>query len=52
MKVLGEVDVLLGIKNSKIDKNIELSQSHYIEKILNKLLQLNLMLHLMTLPFS
>lgn len=32
MKVLGEVDVLLGIKNSKIDKKIELSQFHILKR--------------------
>ena len=39
MKDLGVVDVILGIKISKISDGLILSQSHYIEKILKKFKQ-------------
>ena len=39
MKYLGVVDVILGIKISKTSYGLILSQSHYIEKILNKFKQ-------------
>lgn len=42
MEDLGEADVILQIKFSTIDERIELSQSYYIEKILNSI---NLMPH-------
>ncbi|XP_021838191.1 uncharacterized mitochondrial protein AtMg00810-like [Spinacia oleracea] len=36
MKDLGEVDVILGVRVTKIDKGYMLSQTHYVEKILKK----------------
>ena len=36
MKDMGEADVILGMRIFKHDNNIMLSQTHYIEKILNK----------------
>jgi len=36
MKDLGKVDVILGIKITKHNDSILLSQSHYIEKVLRK----------------
>ena len=36
MKVLGEADVILNIKLIKVDGGINLSQSHYVEKVLNR----------------
>ncbi|KAL0551643.1 hypothetical protein IC582_010732 [Cucumis melo] len=36
MKDLGEADVILGIKITRIENRISLYQSHYIEKILKK----------------
>ena len=38
MKDMGEADVILGIKISKTSTGLVLSQSHYIEKTLNKFL--------------
>ena len=38
MKDMGKADVILRIKFSKISTGLILSQSHYIEKILNKFL--------------
>ena len=42
MKYLGEVDTILGIKVKRSESQIFLSQSHYIEKILNKFQHLNI----------
>ena len=39
MKDLGVADVILGIKISKTSDRLILSQSHYIEKILNNFKQ-------------
>nr|GFA06721.1 zinc finger, CCHC-type [Tanacetum cinerariifolium] len=36
MKDMGEVDVIFGIKINRENKEIVITQSHYIEKILNK----------------
>ncbi|CAM8998355.1 unnamed protein product [Rhodiola kirilowii] len=36
MKDFGEVDVILGVRVTKIDKGYMLSQTHYVEKILKK----------------
>jgi hypothetical protein len=36
MKDLGEADVILNIKLIKRENGITLSQSHYVEKILNR----------------
>jgi reverse transcriptase-like protein len=36
MKDMGEADVILGIKIKRDGGRIKLSQSHYIEKVLNR----------------
>nr|GFC31672.1 zinc finger, CCHC-type [Tanacetum cinerariifolium] len=36
MKDMGEVDVIIGMKIKRENKGIVITQSHYIEKILNK----------------
>ena len=49
MKDLGEADVILNIKQIQNESGITLSQSHYVEKILNRFnyMDSNLLLHLM-----
>ncbi|GLT95567.1 hypothetical protein SLE2022_132430 [Rubroshorea leprosula] len=42
MKDLNEVDTILGIKGKRHDHGFVLSQSHYIEKMLNKFQHLNI----------
>ena len=37
MKDMGEVDVILGIRIKRENKGISITQSHYIEKVLEKL---------------
>ena len=41
MKDMGLVDVILGIKIKRVDNNLILTQSHYIDKILKKFNQYN-----------
>lgn len=36
MKVIGEADVILGIRIKRENKGLTITQSHYIEKILKK----------------
>jgi len=36
MKDLGEVDVILGIKITRVDNGLILSQLHYIKKVLKR----------------
>ena len=42
MKDMGGVDVILGIKTIRDDSRIKLSQSHYIEKVLNRFSMLDM----------
>jgi len=36
IKYLGEADIILGIKITRVDNGLILSQSHYIEKVLKR----------------
>ena len=36
MKYLGEVDVILGIRIKRVNKDFVMTQSHYVEKILKR----------------
>jgi len=50
MKDLGEADVILGIKIMRDGNHIGLSQSHYIEKVLQKFSRLDC--NLFSIPFD